>query len=122
MTSDLAVHVALLLVVPPFLLSVINKTKAWFAGRLGPPILQPYFDIWKLLGKGAVYRRTTTWIFRAGPIVSLATALCAGLVLPLATNASPLGFAGDVIVFAYLLALGRFFTMSAALDTGSSFE
>jgi len=122
MMLDVAVHVALLLVVPPLLLSVINKTKAWFAGRLGPPLLQPYFDVWKLLRKGAVYSRTTTWVFRAGPIVSLATVLCAGLVLPLATNASPLGFAGDVIAFAYLLGLGRFFTMASALDTGSSFE
>jgi formate hydrogenlyase subunit 4 len=122
MMLDLAVHVALLLVVPPLLLGIINKTKAWFAGRLGPPLLQPYFDVWKLLRKGAVYSSTTTWVFRAGPIVSLASVLCAGLVLPLATNASPLGFAGDVIVFAYLLALGRFFTMTAALDTGSSFE
>ncbi|HET9795746.1 MAG TPA: NADH-quinone oxidoreductase subunit H [Thermoanaerobaculia bacterium] len=120
--SNLGLHVGLLLVMPPLLLSVINKTKAWFAGRVGPPLLQPYRDVWKLLRKGAVYSRTTTWLFRAGPIVSLAAVLCAGLVLPLAANASPLGFPGDVVAFAYLLALGRFFTMVAALDTGSSFE
>jgi formate hydrogenlyase subunit 4 len=120
--ADLAVHVALLLGLPPLLLGVINKTKSLFAGRNGPPLLQTYLDVWKLLGKGAVYSRTTTWIFRAGPIVSLAAVLCAGLVLPLAASASPLGFAGDVVVFAYLLGLGRFFTMAAALDTGSSFE
>jgi formate hydrogenlyase subunit 4 len=119
---DLAVHVALLLALPPLLPGLINKTKALFAGRNGPPLLQTYLDVWKLLGKGAVYSRTTTWIFRAGPIVSLAAVLCAGLVLPLASNASPLGFAGDVVAFAYLFGLGRFFTMTAALDTGSSFE
>jgi formate hydrogenlyase subunit 4 len=119
---DLVVHLALLLAVPPLLLGVIQKTKASFAGRLGPPLFQPYRDVWKLLRKGAVYSRTTTWLFRAGPIVSLAAVLCAGLVLPLSSNASPLGFSGDVVVFAYLLGLGRFFTMAAALDTGSSFE
>jgi formate hydrogenlyase subunit 4 len=119
---NLGIHVGLLLVMPPLLLGVINKTKAWFAGRLGPPLLQPYRDVWKLLRKGAVYSRTTTWLFRAGPIVSLAAVLCAGLVLPLAANTSPLGFPGDVVVFAYLLGLARFFTMAAALDTGSSFE
>jgi formate hydrogenlyase subunit 4 len=119
---DLAVHLVLLLAFPPLLLGTINKTKAWFAGRVGPPFLQPYRDLWKLLRKGAVYSRTTTWLFRAGPIVSLAAVLCAGLVLPLAANTSPLGFSGDVVVFAYLLGLGRFFTMTAALDTGSSFE
>jgi formate hydrogenlyase subunit 4 len=118
----LAIHTALLLVFPPLLLGVINKTKAWFAGRLGPPLLQSYRDVWKLLRKGAVYSRTTTWLFRAGPTVSLAAVLCAGLVLPLAADTSPLGFSGDVVLFAYLLGLGRFFTMAAALDTGSSFE
>jgi formate hydrogenlyase subunit 4 len=119
---DLGIHVALLLAMPPLLLGVINKTKAWFAGRHGPPLLQPYHDIWKLLRKGDVYSRTTTWLFRAGPIVSLAAVLCAGLILPLSANISPLGFSGDVVLFAYLFGLGRFFTMAAALDTGSSFE
>ncbi len=119
---DLGVHVVLLLAFPPLLLGIIHKTKALCAGRDGPPLLQPYRDLWKLLRKGAVYSRTTTWLFRAGPIVSLAAVLCAGLVLPLAANTSPLGFSGDVVVFAYLLGLGRFFTMAAALDTGSSFE
>ena len=35
---------------------------------------------------------------------------------------APISFTGDLILFAYLLALGRFFTASAALDTGSPFE
>lgn len=120
--TELTVHIVLLLLFPPLLLGVINKTKSWFAGRTGPPLLQFYFDLWKLLRKGAVYSGTTTWIFRAGPMIALSSVLCAGLVLPLASSASPLGFNGDVILFAYLLALGRFFTMAAALDTGSSFE
>ncbi len=119
---NFAIHVVLLLAVPPLLLGMIQKTRAVFAGRHGPPVLQPYFDLARLVRKGAVYSRTTTWIFRAGPIVSLAAVLCAGLVLPLSSSASPLGFAGDVFAFAYLMALGRFFTMIAALDTGSSFE
>jgi formate hydrogenlyase subunit 4 len=118
----LALHLSMLLVTPPLLLGVIHRVKAVVAGRRGPPLLQPYHDILKLLRKGAVYSSTTTWIFRAGPIVSLAALICAGLILPLASTASPLGFTGDVILFAYLLALGRFFTMAAALDTGSSFE
>jgi len=117
-----ALHLVLLLALPPLLLGIVNRTKAWFAGRRGAPLFQPYRDIWRLLHKGAVYSRTTTWLFRAGPVVTLATALCAGLVTPLATASAPLGFAGDVVAFAYLLGLGRFFTMAAALDTGSAFE
>ena len=119
---DLVIHVCLLLLLPPLLPGVIAKTKAWFAGRKGPPILQCYFDLWKLLHKGAVYSRTATWVFRTGPMVALAAVICAGLLLPLQTGRSPLGFTGDVILFAYLLGMGRFFLMAAALDTGSSFE
>ncbi len=115
-------HAAVLVLFPPILPGIIARVKAWVAGRSGPPVLQPYWDLWKLLRKGAVYGRSTTWVFRAGPIVSLAGALAAGLLLPVAGDFAPLAFPGDVVLFAYLLALGRFFTMAAALDTGSSFE
>ncbi len=118
----LAAQLVLLLLLPPLLLGVINKVKAAFAGRVGPPLLQPYFDIVKLLRKGTVLSGTTTWVFLAGPVVGLATALLAGLVVPIAGRTAPLAFAGDLVLFAYLLALGRFFTIAAALDTGSSFE
>jgi formate hydrogenlyase subunit 4 len=120
--TAILIHLCLLLGLPPLLVGIITRTKSWFAGRKGPPLWQPYLDLWKLLHKGAVYSRTTTWIFRAGPIVALATTLAAGLLTPLGAATAPLGFSGDVILFAYLLGLGRFFTMAAALDTGSSFE
>ncbi len=113
---------ALLLAFPPLLLSVIAKLKAWFAGRTGPPWLQPYYDLDKLLQKGAVYSRTTTWVFRAGPLINLAALLTAATLIPVFAERALLGFGGDVIVVAYLLALGRMFTVLAALDTGSSFE
>ena len=122
MPAEFLIQIALLLAVPPLLLGVIGKTKAWFAGRTGSPLLQPYHDLVKLLGKGAVYSRTTTWLFRAGPMIALASLLSAGLVVPLVSNRAPLGFVGDVVLFAYLMALARFFTIAAALDTGSSFE
>jgi len=75
-----------------------------------------------LLHKGAVYSRTTSWLFRAGPIVSLATVLVALALMPLGSCSSLVAFSGDVVLFAYLLALGRFFTVTGALDTGSAFE
>ncbi len=119
---DIIIHLVILLVLPPLLLGAITKTKAFFAGRSGPPLLQTYHDIYRLLRKGAVYSTATTWVFRAGPIVSLATVMIAGLLVPFGGNRATFVFAGDMIVFAYLLGLGRFFTMAAALDTGSSFE
>src|SRR5512140_3317514 len=110
------------LVLAPALLGVITRTKAVAAGRTGPPLLQPYYDLIKLLRKGAVYSRTTTWVFRAGPVVGLAAVLIAILVVPLGGVAAPFGSPGDVILVAYLIGLLRFFTVLAALDTGSSFE
>jgi formate hydrogenlyase subunit 4 len=110
------------LLLAPLLLGVIQRTKAMVAGRTGQPLLQPYHDVAKLLRKGAVYSRTTTWVFRAGPVVGLAAVLCATAIVPLGDAPAPLRFEGDLILFAYLLGLLRFFTVIAALDTGSSFE
>jgi formate hydrogenlyase subunit 4 len=117
-----ALHLAALLLLPPLLVGIVNRTKALFAGRVGPPLLQPYYDLAKLLRKGAVYSRTTTWVFRAGPIVGLAAVLSAGLLLGMGGAPAAVSFAGDFVLFAYLLGLGRFFTALAALDTGSPFE
>ncbi|HEX7009439.1 MAG TPA: NADH-quinone oxidoreductase subunit H [Phycisphaeraceae bacterium] len=116
------VQVLLLLILPPLLLGVINKTKARFAGRTGPPVLQPYYDLAKLMRKGLVLSKTTTWVFLAGPAVTLAAVFLAGLLVPVGAWEAPIAFAGDLILLAYLLALARFFTTAAALDTGSPFE
>jgi formate hydrogenlyase subunit 4 len=118
----LLVRVAVVLLAPPLLLGVIGKTKAFLTGRIGPPVLQPYYDLWKLWQKGAVYSQTTSWIFRAGPIVALAAFLTAALLIPLGSHTAPLAFWGDVVLWAYLFGLARFFTVLAAMDTGSSFE
>ncbi len=119
---DSLFHMALVLAMPPLLLGVIGKTKAAFAGRVGAPFLQPYYDLSRLMRKGVVLSETTTWLFRAGPAVTLAATLFASLLVPLGRHAAPISFDGDLILFAYLFALGRFFTTVAALDTGSAFE
>ncbi|MBE0599498.1 MAG: NADH-quinone oxidoreductase subunit H [Desulfuromonadales bacterium] len=115
-------HLLLLFLLSPLLLGVIGKTKACFAGRVGAPFLQPYFDILKLLRKGFVLSRTTTWVFIAGPVVALVVPVVASLLIPFGALAAPLAFTGDLILFVYLFGLARFFTAAAALDTGSSFE
>ncbi|MFH2137289.1 MAG: NADH-quinone oxidoreductase subunit H [Candidatus Omnitrophota bacterium] len=112
----------LVLLLSPFLFGVINRTKAFFAGRKGSPLLQLYYDIFKLLQKGAVYSRTTTWIFIAGPIISLSAIIIASMLIPFPGQFSLISFNGDLILFIYLLGVARFFTVLAALDTGSSFE
>ena len=118
----IVIHIVLVLAGAPLLLGVINKTKALVAGRVGPPLLQAYFDLAKLFRKESVLSSTTTWVFIAGPAVSLVAAVVASLFLPFTEAKAPLAFPGDMILFVYLFALGRFFTTAAALDTGSSFE
>ena len=110
------------LVLAPLMLSIINRTKAVFAGRHGQPWLQPYWELWKLLHKGAVYSHTTTAVFVAGPIVGCAATALALLFVPLGGVPALVSFPVDFLLVAYLLGVARFFTVSAALDTGSSFE
>ena len=110
------------IVFAPLALGVINRTKALFAGRKGAPLCQLYFDLFKLLRKGAAYSRTTSWVFRAGPVVGLACLLTATAVVPFGGLATPIRFEGDLVLLVYLLGLMRFFTVIAALDTGSAFE
>jgi formate hydrogenlyase subunit 4 len=114
--------VLLALICAPLLSGVINRIKAYYAGRKGRPLLQLYFDLFKLLQKGEVISRTTTWVFAVGPSVYLATVVCALLFVPFGAIRAPLGFAGDFILMAYLMAFGRFALVLAALDTGSAFE
>ncbi len=109
------------LLLAPLLPGVINRVKAFFAGRRGTPPLQLYYDLYRLLAKTPVYSLTTTWVFRAGPVVSLAALLAVLAALPFAGRPPALAFAGDLVLIAYLLGLARFFTVLAALDTGSAF-
>jgi formate hydrogenlyase subunit 4 len=122
MIAGTILHLLLLFLFSPLLLGVVGKTKALFGGRIGAPFLQPYYDLAKLFRKGVVFSDTTTWVFRAGPTVGVAVPVLASLLIPFGGLAPPLSFSGDLILFVYLFALARFFTVASALDTGSSFE
>ena len=92
-------HLLFLLLFPPFLPGVINKTKALFAGRVGVPLFQYYFDIIKLMKKGMVLSSTTTWIFRAGPVIGLVVPVMAGLLMPMGNIPAIISFPG---IFSFL--------------------
>ncbi len=106
----------------PLFSALILKVKAFFGGKKGPPLLINYFTLIKLLKKGSVYSTSTTFLFKLGPMVSLGAALTALMFLPLAGRAPIFSFNGDMIFILYLLGLGRFFTIVAAMDTASPFE
>lgn len=112
----------MILVSSMFFPGIILRTKSIASGRRGPGILQPLRDAGVLLRKGSVFSTTTGLIFQIAPVISLATVLCAILVIPFGKQEALIHFEGDFVFFAYILSLGRFFMIIAALDTGSSFE
>jgi formate hydrogenlyase subunit 4 len=119
---SIGLHLLIALLLPPLLQGVIIKTKAAFAGRVGAPLLQPYYDLIKLFQKDFIFSTTTTWVFLFGTIVTLVATLMAALLVPFGPHDVPLSFAGDAIVLFYLFALIRFFLTLSAMDVGSSFE
>jgi formate hydrogenlyase subunit 4 len=105
-----------------FFTGIIIRTKSLASGRKGPSILQPVRDVIRLFRKGAVYSETTSIIFRIAPVIYFSSVLMACLVIPFGSYKGIVSFDGDFIFFAYILALGKFFSIISAMDTGSSFE
>ena len=119
---DIFLRLALWLVLAPLLPGIINKVKALVAGRRGPPVLQLYYDLAKLWRKGIVLSTAVSPGHVAGPAIAWVAIVIAALLLPVGPFSAPLAFRGDALLFVYALALARFCTAFAAMDTGSAFE
>ena len=115
-------NVIFALIASPLLFGIINKVKAFFAGRKGPRVLQLYYDIFKLMRKSSVYSTSAGWVFRLAPWGVVSSTALMLLFLPAACIASPVAFAGDMILFVYLAGFGRMLTVLAAMETASAFE
>lgn len=122
MALEIIARLALWLLLAPLLPGIINKVKAWVAGRRGPPVLQLYYDLARLWRKGVVMSTLASPGFIIGPAVAWVAVAGAAMLLPLGAAGGAVGFRGDVLVLIYLLALARFCTSWAALETGSAFE
>jgi formate hydrogenlyase subunit 4 len=114
-------QVAGLLALAPLLRGGIKKMKATMQMRKGPPLLQGYYDLAKLLRKETVRSETASWVYVLGPRVYFAAALAATTLVPVLVAAAPLEGAGGILGLVGILALGRFALAAAALDTGSPF-
>jgi len=110
-----------MLAVAPLLKATIKKMKARLQNRQGPPLLQGYYDLAKLLRKEPVRSETASWVYVAGPRVYFAAAVAATTLVPVLIAAAPLEAAGGILLLVGTLALGRFALATAALDTGSPF-
>ena len=112
----------LILIAAAFFTGVIIRVKSISSGRKGPGIFQPLFDVVRLFKKGVVYSETTSFVFQIAPTIYFSSVVMAMLVVPFGQSKGILSFDGDFIFFAYILALGKFFSIISAMDTGSSFE
>jgi formate hydrogenlyase subunit 4 len=114
-----------LALIPLLLVGVVRKVKARMQNRIGSPILQPFYDTAKLLRKAETVSETASWVFVWAPRLGLAVALWVALSVPWAGVAAlaELGVphAADLLLVVYLLGLGKFAAMLAAMDTGSAF-
>ncbi len=115
-------NVVALCALPLLFVGVINRVKSFWSGRKGPPLLQPTFDVLRLLRKSPVYSETATVLFPIAPWVFLVTALGSAVLTPFFGSLPLVSFPFDFIWFAYIWALGRVGILLAALDTGSAFE
>jgi formate hydrogenlyase subunit 4 len=116
------IRLALWVLLAPLLPGIINKVKAWVAGRQGPPVLQLYYDLARLWQKRVVLSTLASPGFVLAPAVAWVAITGAALLLPLGPAGSSVSFRGDMLGLIYLLALARFCTAWAALETGSAFE
>jgi len=112
----------LILIAATFFTGIIIRVKSMASGRKGPGIFQPLKDVARLFKKGVVYSETTSFVFQVAPTIYFSSVVMAMLVVPFGQSKGIISFNGDFIFFAYVLALGKFFSIIAAMDTGSSFE
>src|SRR5512143_502203 len=105
----------------PLVNGVIKKFKAVMQGRVGPGVLQPYYDLLRLFKKDMTVSTVTSWIFRATPYVVFTATAAAAMIVPVVSTQSAYGMMGDVIALIALFALARFFMALAGLDAGTAF-
>jgi len=111
----------LVLALAPAVTGLIRTAKARLQRRVGPPVVQPYRDLRRLLGKDVVLADTTSWLFRAAPYVVFAATWVAAALIPTFQTGLLFSWTGDLIAIVALLGVARFLQATAALDAGTSF-
>ena len=114
-------QVALLLLIAPLLTGYVRKVKAHLLRRRGPPLLQPYRDLIKLMRKEVVLAENASWLFRVVPYLVFAVTLVAAALVPTFATGLVLSQAADLIAIVALLGSARFALALAGLDVGTSF-
>jgi len=116
------ISILAIVIIAPLFAGVINKQKAIFTGRIGAPILQPYYELQRLFKKETINANSSSFISQISPLINFVAVIFAAAMLPIGFWKPLISFNGDIILFAYMLGLARFFQILAAMDIGSSFE
>jgi formate hydrogenlyase subunit 4 len=114
-------NVGVVLLVAPLFQGVLRKVTARVQSRQGPPLLQPYFDLLKLLGKEDIESGETPPMQRFAAYLSLATVLTVACLVPMGFIA-PMNGVADIILLIYLLTLCGICTLLAGLAAGSTYS
>ncbi len=115
------VQMLLVLALAPLLLGFTRTVKARMLRRRGPPVIQPYRDLLKLIRKEAVLADNASWLFRAGPYMIFAATWVAAALVPTFAIGLTFGWVGDLIAIIALVGSARFFLALAGMDIGTSF-
>ena len=116
-----AFQMMLVLALAPLLTGFVRKVKAWLLRRQGPPLIQPYRDLVRLMRKEVVLANNASWLFRAIPYLIFAATWVAAALVPTFGTGLMFSWSADLIVIIALLGLARFFLALAGLDVGTSF-
>ena len=111
----------LVLAVAPLILGVTRKVKARLLRRIGPPVFQPYFDLWKLMHKEAVLAHNASWLYRTAPYCLFAATWVAAALVPTFATGLMFSWSADLIAIVALIATGRFALALAGMDVGTAF-
>jgi formate hydrogenlyase subunit 4 len=114
-------QMALVLLLAPLLLGFVRKVKARLLRRQGPPLLQPYRDLLRLLQKEVVLANSASWLFRVVPYLVFAAIWVAAALVPTFATGLLFSWSADLIAITALLGSARFFLALAGLDVGTSF-
>ncbi|MCI0511805.1 NADH-quinone oxidoreductase subunit H [candidate division KSB1 bacterium] len=113
-------NVVVIILLAPLFEGIMRKLKAYVHSRIGPPIIQPYYDILKLLGKEEI-KSSDNFFFKYAAVLSFTVIILLTLLTPLGSSAPPFDMFGEVIVFVYLISLVAVFIILGGLGTGSPF-
>lgn len=117
-----ALQVLTILLGAPLVSGVISHVEGRLQGRRGPRILQPYYDLAKLFRKETVVTEESSWVFLVGPIVAFGCYLIVPLLIPvLTTYGLPLGYMGDILGGAFILALAGFVVALSGTESGGPY-